>query len=350
MKILIISLAGIGDTLCATPLIAELRKKFPKAQIDTLVMWSGSKDILKNNPYINKIYHFNLLKSPFKGIFNCLKLRRAHYNISINTYPQSRIEYRLIAYLIGAKQRLSHNYENKTILDKVLITSKINEDYKIHFIDNNLNFLNNLGLKPMLKNHNYQIFLDKEEINFAKKFIKMNNLKNKNIFGIQVGSGTTKNLALRRWPIENYKEVIEYFLTKRRKNVVLLFGGLEEAKDNDYLKRKINNDRLINVKTKNIMESAALVKYCNYFLSIDNSMMHIAAAMNVKNQILIETPTFNKTVEPYKRKFILIKNLLVHGKNLRYYRYNGKGIKGTTKEIKNIMGSVKPEQVYKKIK
>ena len=46
MKILVISLAGIGDTLFATPLIHELRANFPDATIDALVMWPGAKDLL----------------------------------------------------------------------------------------------------------------------------------------------------------------------------------------------------------------------------------------------------------------------------------------------------------------
>jgi hypothetical protein len=47
MKILVISYAGIGDTLFATPLIHELRANFPDATIDALVRWRGAKDLLE---------------------------------------------------------------------------------------------------------------------------------------------------------------------------------------------------------------------------------------------------------------------------------------------------------------
>jgi len=46
MKILVISLAGIGDTLLATPFIHELRANFPDATIDALVKETGSKELL----------------------------------------------------------------------------------------------------------------------------------------------------------------------------------------------------------------------------------------------------------------------------------------------------------------
>ena len=52
-RILVISLAGIGDTLIATPFIHELRANFPDAAIDAFVLWAGSKDLLEGNPHLS---------------------------------------------------------------------------------------------------------------------------------------------------------------------------------------------------------------------------------------------------------------------------------------------------------
>src|SRR5438445_6213068 len=54
MKILVISLAGIGDAFLATPLIHELRLSFPAATIDALVRWAGARDLLESNPHLNR--------------------------------------------------------------------------------------------------------------------------------------------------------------------------------------------------------------------------------------------------------------------------------------------------------
>ncbi len=56
MNLLVISLAGIGDTVFATPLIHELRANFPGAAIDALVRWTGSKDLLEGNPHLNSVH------------------------------------------------------------------------------------------------------------------------------------------------------------------------------------------------------------------------------------------------------------------------------------------------------
>ena len=61
MNLLVISLAGIGDTLFATPLIHELRANFPAANIDALVLWPGSKNLLEGNPHLNSVHQKNLI-------------------------------------------------------------------------------------------------------------------------------------------------------------------------------------------------------------------------------------------------------------------------------------------------
>ncbi|MBF0261236.1 MAG: putative lipopolysaccharide heptosyltransferase III [Magnetococcales bacterium] len=54
MKILIVLLKHIGDTLLCTPTIAALRKRYPEARID-LVVRTGCASILKDNPDLTHV-------------------------------------------------------------------------------------------------------------------------------------------------------------------------------------------------------------------------------------------------------------------------------------------------------
>ena len=78
--------------------------------------------------------------------------------------------------------------------------------------------------------------------------------------------------------------------------------------------------------------------------------MHLASAVGVKNQLIIETPTFNKTVYPYGNKFITIKNPNLKKDKLEYYKYDGAPIKADSEEITKIMEGIKPEEVFELIK
>ena len=92
MDLLVISLAGIGDTFFATPLIKELRLLYPEATIDGLVMWQGSKDLLEGNPYLNSVILRNLIKDgPLKSFPFLWELRRRAYDVSINVHTLGRI-------------------------------------------------------------------------------------------------------------------------------------------------------------------------------------------------------------------------------------------------------------------
>jgi hypothetical protein len=77
--------------------------------------------------------------------------------------------------------------------------------------------------------------------------------------------------------------------------------------------------------------------------------MHVAAAVNVPCQIVIETPTWNKPIEPYGQIFTLVPNPRVAGRNLEFYRYDGEGIKGSTEEIVHCMQSVTVDSVERAV-
>ncbi len=350
MKLLVISLAGIGDTLFATPLIHELRANFPCAQIDALVLWRGSKDVLENNPHLNAIHQHNFIS---EGKITSLKflwrLRREKYDASFNTHPQSRIQYRVIARIIGARTRISHHYHNPRWLDRLLANKLLQQDYNKHAIENNLALLQFAGAKTVLPTHDYQIFLSDEEKKWADEFVFRTEIAGKKIFGVHIGSGGTKNLALRRWPVANYLELIRRLLKTRQDLVVLLFGGPEEQKDNAFLLAQTDSKKVFQPQTKNLRHAAALAGRCDLFLSVDTALMHLAAAMKARNQIVIETPTWNKPIEPSGNPFLLVPNPSVAGRNLEYYRYDGRGIRGTASEVEKCMASVSVDSVFRAV-
>jgi len=129
---------------------------------------------------------------------------------------------------------------------------------------------------------------------------------------------------------------------------VLLLGGPDEARDHAIL-QATEGVRVWEAKTRTMRQTAALLKRCRAFLSVDTVLMHLAAAMKVPNQIVIEAPTLNVTNWPYGNPFTLVKNPVVNGRGLDYYRYDGGDIKGTPEELRACMASVTVESVLETI-
>jgi ADP-heptose:LPS heptosyltransferase len=350
MKLLVISLAGIGDTLFATPLIHELRLNFPEAEIDALVRWPGARDLLEGNPHLNGIHQKNLIQAgKAEGLSFVWGLRKRKYDVTLNTFPQSRLEYRLVARLIAAPARISHDYGQMRWLTRLLVNRTIEPDYSVHCAENNLELLKVLGARPKLERHSYELFLSGMERQWAGDFLARHGLQGSTLLGVHVGSGDTKNLALRRWPLSCYAELIAEVNRAFPDVAVLLIGGPQEEKDHEQLLAKVDRKRVFAPQTKNFQQAAALLGKCRVFLSVDTALMHLAAAMQVPGQIVIETPSWNKTVEPYGRPFVLVPNPGVAGRNLDFYRYDGRGIRGSRNEIVQCMKSVAVRDVFRAV-
>jgi ADP-heptose:LPS heptosyltransferase len=347
MKILVISMAGIGDTLIATPLIHELRANFPEAVIDALVVWPGAQDLLKGNPWLNTVHQRNLMQEgSLAAIRYFLGFRKERYDVSINVHPQSKIHYRIAARIIGAKLRLSHWYDNSTWVDRLFVNRVAPQNYALHSIDMNLELLGLLGKQPLLKEHTFELFFTPEETAQADKLAAEANPEGRRVIGVHVGSGTTKNLIFKRWPVEHWIKLIQQITGDRRDVTVMLFGGPEERAENERILREAASERLAAPKTPSLRVAASLMRHCEAFISVDNALMHIAAAMKVPRQIVIESPAWGPTLAPYRRPFVLVENPAVHGRNLEYYRYDGAGIRGTAEDLRRAMEAVSVDAAF----
>jgi ADP-heptose:LPS heptosyltransferase len=347
MKILVISLAGIGDTVLATPLVRELRGHFPKARIDALVRWPGAKDVLLGNPHLNTIYQQDLLGESYgKAIEFLRSLRQTGYDVSINTHPQSRIHYRAIARFIGARRRISHVYEGWNLVDRFLVNQTLAQDYGQHTVENNLRLLTLVDRTNTVPEHELQVFLSTTDVQWADAFLTSHNLRNRKRLGLHVGSGRTKNLALKRWPLHRYIELLGLVRKTHPEVSILLFGGPDEEADLQEILATHSSPLVLRVHSQTLRQAAALMQQCTAFLSVDTVHMHLAAAVKTPRQIVIEAPTLNKTNEPYGNPFTLVKNPAIGGKNLEFYRYDGRGIRGTAEELIRCMDSITAGSVF----
>ena len=356
MKILILSLAGIGDTLIATPLIHELRANFPEATLEAFVLWAGSRDLLEGNPHLNAVHQKNLIQ---EGFLRCLPfllaLRRRRYDVSINVHTLGRIHYRAVARFLGAPVRLSHEYENHGWLDRLLVNRTTPQDYSVHSVENNNRLLPLLGARTRLASHEFEVFLTPSEKEWAAGIVAHPDLAYRRLLGVHIGSGGTKNLRLKRWPFPLWQELLRRLSAARPDLGILLFGGPEEQREHEQILAEARSASLpaagkepgilLAPPTRNLRQAAALMRHCHAFLSVDTALMHLAAAMKVPHQIVIEAPTLNPTNLPWQNPHRVLRNPVVNGRNLDYYRYDGRPIRGTDEDLRRCMASITVEQV-----
>lgn len=86
VQFLVIQTAFLGDVILATPVVTELKRIYPDAQIDVLVR-KGNEGILANHPAIRETIVFDKKAGKIKGIRQLVKrFRKTKYDEVINLH------------------------------------------------------------------------------------------------------------------------------------------------------------------------------------------------------------------------------------------------------------------------
>ncbi len=308
MRILINALSGIGDAVMFSPALSLLKKHLPESVIDMAVMFKPVQELFKDNPHINNIYFIDFLKqSKFKSLKETFRLRKNKYDVSINVYPSNRREYNFIQYLAGAKVKIAHRYNNYSrnnwdflndkLIDEVVDKHNVIENFELTkaiFPD-----MNESEPGPL------EIFLTMDDEVFAKKYFMENSIYDVPVIGFHAGSATFKGHINKRWSAIKYGSLAKK-LGERYNAKVLLFGT---EKDVNEMIKTLGGMNVIIPETGNLMQSLALMKKCNLFISNDSALMHLAAALKIP-QIAIFAYTNYKELSPWQNRHIIVRTEL----------------------------------------
>ncbi|HET9137152.1 MAG TPA: glycosyltransferase family 9 protein [Candidatus Kapabacteria bacterium] len=308
-KILIIALPGIGDALLSTPMLRLLREAKPNAEIHVLVMFKATQELFSTNPTVNKVHFFDFIHSnKIEGILFLLHLRKLGFDASINIYPQNRREYNIFALIIGAKRRLGVRYKRRDWQNlNWLNTDTVTEDDSLHCVEENVHQLSLLGIDAPLNEAllpRLELTLAEDHKAFAATWLAQHHLTNaKPLIGFHAGTALFKNHIKRRWAPEKFAQLAKRLKTELGATV-LLFGGPDDKFANEIITR-LAGDSVIEVKTKTIMDSIAVMEKLDLFVSNDSALMHIAGGLRLPT-VAIFGPTNETYVHPWQTRHEIV--------------------------------------------
>ena len=273
-KILFFKLGALGDVLMSTPLIRQVRKNYPNAQIDFLI-GQASSSVLKNNPYLNKILPFNqdiFIKKKIIQLFQLIKkTRKQKYDLIF--VLDKHWSFNLTVFLFGIKKRIGFNRKNEGIF----LTKKVNYWKIRHEINYYLDLGKIINLNIDYKNNKIDIFPSEKEKVKSKKIIKRNKLKEFYILINSGGNNPAVNEQIRQIPNSLFKKLV----IKWSKNNKVIFLAAQNEKN--YYNDFILNKNCINLSGKtNVRESYELMKSAKLIITTDCGPMHMASAATNK--------------------------------------------------------------------
>lgn len=303
MKILIIALSGIGDALLFTPAASLIRKNFPDAEMDALVMFKGAREIYQQSGLFNNIIYHDFLNARLTKSAGLIFGLRKKYDASINVYPANRKEYNVIQFLVGAKKRgaikyLRRNFSELGFLNNVIVT----ENDLLHNVQENIRLSEWVLNFSAAEEPDLVLPLTEHDCAYAKNFLSGAGVKETDtVVGFHAGSATFKNQTKRRWEPEKFAKLARK-LVEKENGFILIFGGPEETKLKEEIRRASKSSRVLIPPSSTIIESAALMKMCNVFVTNDSGMMHLAAATKTPTVAIIG-PTNTNYIHPWHTKY-----------------------------------------------
>lgn len=330
-KIAIIQTAFLGDTALITGMVDSVFKIYSDVEL-YVVIKKGYEDLFKNDKRIKKIITFDKRgeEKNFKGI---LKLSKTLTNLKLDILINAHRSFRsgLVSLFTQAKKTvifkenvLSFLFKNKVkrlgsheIYKNHLLLEKIDESFK--------------NIKPT----SYTLFPPKTVSN--KKILSF-------VFKPFIVISPGSKWETKRWPKENFKELIKAILNFYPKYKIVLTGDKNDEKILTYLE-KIEDKRIISLKNINLEELMFVLKRTSLLVTNDSAPTHIASSFNVP-VITIFGPTIkNFGFYPFNKNGVVVEN-----KNVKCRPCGMHGHKKCPRNTHDCMKSISPEKVLDKIK
>jgi ADP-heptose:LPS heptosyltransferase len=308
-KVLFIELSEMGSAILVDPAMRKLQKE-TGADLYFAIFRKNkpSLDLLGTIPAENiyTIREHNM----FAFVFDTLRFFFWSRKIKIEAVIDLELFSRFTALLVGfsgAPYKIGfHAYYNEGLYRGNFLSHKVAYNPHIHIAKNFIALINALLASKKEIPYSKSLIGD-EEISLAK--VNISSDQKKTIFDIVLGCASEFNqkinkiilinpnaselLIQRRWPQQNYTQLIKMILDKCSSAIVLITGDPREREEAQLLKGNVQNDRCINFAGKVTFAQLPLLYSASEFMvTNDSGPAHFAAITDMPTFVIFgpETP------------------------------------------------------------
>ena len=263
MKILISQLYRIGDVLLTTPLLREIKKSFPDAEVDFLAE-NPAAEILIGNPAIHEVLIYDK-NHPWKMIKT---IRSRHYDWVVDLLGTPRTA--ILTALSGAKIRAGLN---RVFHSWAYNHKLIDPEGPLYVAEEKIRLLQPLGVK-FTGDLRSEIKIPKASQLWAENFFKSHPDLKRPLIALSPVS----RRHFRRWPPSHYAALADRLIAELNCAVLIIWGPGEEEMAS-AVSGQMTHAPVITPAIKNLLDLAAILKRTDLFLGNDNGVKHIAAAV-----------------------------------------------------------------------
>lgn len=259
-RILLIQTAFLGDVILATPVLSELHRLFPEAEIDVLLK-KGNETLLENHPAVCTIYTFDK-KSGKRAAMRKLitQFRAKQYDLVLNLHRFGSSGW--MAGRSGGKKRYGFKKNPFSFLYTKRFEHRIGDG--THEVTRNLSLIQEFGADQLVRP---SLFPSKDDEKSVEQY------RTDHYYTM----APTSVWYTKQLPKEKWLELIAALPGKR----IYLLGGPDDALYCDELRKETGSLEVINLAGQlSLLASAALMRDAQHNYVNDSGPMHLASAMN----------------------------------------------------------------------
>lgn len=293
MKVLIVQLGRIGDTVLTTPLLKVLKDKIKNLELHVL---SGRNNyhFLLEHPFVDKVFIYDKkIVSSLRMISN---IRKTKYDYWIDIKDHPSTESALLAKLGKAKTKIGFNGK-KHIFD-IDPHTEYKSKYE-HYVEVALRPVKYLNIDIEERKIRPNLFENNKSKQKLTQFLKMNNIEN---YFCLNNSATAVSRMLQK---EKWFVLLDQINHEGKKCLIISDPKAVVAAKEVASKYK----NIFYYPTTSIIDVFSVVKNSELVITVDTSIVHIASAFN-KTQLCFYTNLPNKITEfsPLSDNYILVKS------------------------------------------
>lgn len=287
-KILVIQNKRIGDVLIASVIAQNIKKVFPKSQVDYLV-YDYTADVIRHNPAIDNIIEINEkeLKKADNLIQLALKIRKDKYDIIFD--PYAKLQSRVICLLsktptrIGFKKREKKPSLNFYTHNIPLLKKKSKSCGKA--IEDRVNMVKSV------------FDLMEDQIDYEPKIVLTEKEKNYNkvdLYKPCIMLGVLGSTPQKTMPYDFIVEIINFITNTYNLNII--FNYAPHQKDEAliiYNQCEKKDKIIIDIYEDSVRGLIKLLNQCQLLVGNEGGVVHIAKALN-RPTFTIFSPYVNK--------------------------------------------------------
>ncbi len=273
MKILLVQLSFLGDTILSTPVILGLKKIYPNSRISVLTTKIAA-GLLTNDPLLDEVIIYDKKKSE-RGIFRLIKkawhIRDKKFDKVYSLHRSHRTS--VLLFLARIKERISFKDTNLSFLYTDLRQKKVDD----HAAMRNLSLLFDDFKKNNVSKDEFKADLRLFEPSHEDISQKVKDIP-KNFIAMAPGSAW----KTKQWYWQGYLKVAQYYMEQNLK--VILIGGSDDAATCRQICENTGNDaNIFDFSGQiSILETMYVMKNANLLICNDSMALHMASAFKTR--------------------------------------------------------------------